>query len=132
MEKNTKSTFDGLDKRIIRSHAKKHSYKLYEIGDKVYVRCKKEKGKKKLTKHIIEVRLITKRCQDDTNHNIRTEGPGHLLMKSENWRSGWLSVWKTFKISPIINSNNSRGAASLARIQSFIWSTSKQMETVNI
>ena len=52
--------------------------------DKVYVRCKKEKGKKKLTKRIIEVRLITKRCQDDTNHNIRIEGTGHLLMKSEN------------------------------------------------
>ena len=80
---NTKNASDRLDAQMI-SHGKKHSYKLYEIGDKVYVRCKKEKGKKKLTKRIIEVRLITKRCQDDTNHNIRIEGPGHRLMKSEN------------------------------------------------
>ena len=69
-KENTESASDRLDEQMI-SHAKKHPYKLHEIGDKIYVRCKKEKGKEKLTKHIIKLRLIIKKCWDDTNHNVR-------------------------------------------------------------
>ena len=43
---NAKNASDRLDEWMIRSHTKKHSHKFYEIGDKVYVRSKKEKGKK--------------------------------------------------------------------------------------
>ena len=53
--------------------------------EKVYVRCQKEKDKKKSTEHMIKVGSIIKRHWDDTNYNIRIEGPGHRLMKkSEN------------------------------------------------
>ena len=40
--KNTKNASDRLNEQML-SHAKKHTYKLYEVGDKVFVRCKKKK-----------------------------------------------------------------------------------------
>ena len=81
MRNNAKNGSDRLDKQMIKSYAKKHLYMLYEIGDKVYVRWKKEKGKKKSTKHTIKVGLVIKRYLDDTNYDIKTEGPVHQLMK---------------------------------------------------
>ena len=78
---NAKNSSARLDEWVIRSNAKKHLYKWYEIGDKVYIRCKKEKGKKKSMKHMIKVGSMIKKYRDDTNYDIRTEGPGHRLMK---------------------------------------------------
>ena len=78
------------------SHPKKHTYKLSEIGDKVYVRCKKEKDNKKLTKHMIDVILIIKRCRDDTNCNLRIEVPGHQLIKK--WD---LKIWMIVHVKNI-------------------------------
>lgn len=47
---NARNVSDRLDKQMIRSQAKKHSYKFYKIDDKVHVRSKKEKQKKKSMK----------------------------------------------------------------------------------
>ena len=60
---NGKNASDRLDERMIRIHAKKYWYKLYEIGGKVYVIYKKEKGKKKSTKYMIKVGSIIKRYE---------------------------------------------------------------------
>jgi len=78
---NASKASDRLDERMKRSHAKKYSYKKYEKGDRVFVKCKKQRGKGKSTRHMILVGSILKRYRNDSTYEISMEGPGEELMK---------------------------------------------------
>ena len=51
---NVQKASDRLDNRMKKSHERKKSYKLYEKGDKVFVRCEKRRGRK-TARHVIRV-----------------------------------------------------------------------------
>lgn len=72
-----------LAERMKNYHAKKHSYKIYKKGEKVFVRCKKQKsGKGKPIKHAIMVATILKRYKDNSNYNILLDNPESNVMKN--------------------------------------------------
>ena len=55
-----------------KSHERKNTYKLYENGDKVLVKCEK-KPDRKSTRHMILVGSVIKRYKDNSNYDIEME-----------------------------------------------------------
>ena len=56
-----------------KGHERKNSYKLYEKGDKIFIKCEKRRGRK-FARHMILVGSILERYKDNTNYDIEMEG----------------------------------------------------------
>ena len=63
-----------------KSHERKNSYKLYEKCNKVFVKCKRRRGRKS-ARHMILVGSILKRYKDNTNYDIEMEGQRREITK---------------------------------------------------
>ena len=77
---NAQKASDRLDNRMKKSHERKNSYKLYEKGGKVFVKCGKRRGRKS-ARHLILVGSILKRYKDNTNYNIEMERQYRQIIK---------------------------------------------------
>ena len=55
-------------------HARKNVYKIYKKGNWVFVRNKKQKGKKRFNRAIVSGTVV-KRYKDDANYDFRLDKP---------------------------------------------------------
>ena len=92
-----------------KSHERKNSYKLYEKGDKAFIKCEKRRGRKS-ARHMILVGSILKRYKGNTDCDSKMEGQHRQIMKRvgiEN-SADYPDKTQLKKIySPIVNSNYS-------------------------
>ena len=77
---NAQKASDRLDDQIKKSHKRKNSCKLYEKGDKVFVKCEKRRGRKPV-RCMILVGSILKRYKDNTNYDIEMEEQHRQIME---------------------------------------------------
>ena len=70
-EKNAKR-----DERMMKAHARKNNYVMYQEGDKVFVRTGKKEGKYGHTRHHIVVGKVLKRIGDSDMYQIQVKFPG--------------------------------------------------------